>query len=195
MANKAKEGAINLVNNVINTIKELPGKMLDAGKNIVEGLWNGIKNATGWIIGKVKEFAKGILDGMKNALGIHSPSTLFRDEVGKFIPQGVAVGIEADTDSAIKSIDNMNKKMQKSFDLDSMYNKMKSAVNLETQKLSTNLTTNAVLKAGTDTAKTTNNDNSKTINCTQNFYEKESTPYEEQKQAKQQLRRLAYGLS
>ena len=38
------------------------------------------------------------------------------------------------------------------------------------------------------------NNNGTTINNTQNFYEKNATPYEEQKQARQQLRRLAYGL-
>ena len=37
-------------------------------------------------------------------------------------------------------------------------------------------------------------DHTTTINNTQQFYSKDSTPYEEQKQAKQQLRRLAYGL-
>lgn len=108
MASRGKKAAEDLFNNVIDTIEELPGKMLNIGKNIVEGLWNGIKNAGNWIKGKVGEFAQGIFDGMKNALGIHSPSTLFRDGIGRFIPQGVAVGIEADTDSALRAIDNMN---------------------------------------------------------------------------------------
>ena len=97
--------------------------MLDLGKNIVEGIWNGIKNAGNWIKQKIGEFAKGILDGMKNALGIHSPSTLFRDQIGRFIPQGVAVGIEADTHSALKAIDNMN---------DDIISKMNRAVAYET---------------------------------------------------------------
>ena len=96
------------------------------GKNIVEGLWNGIKNALGWIKQKVGEFAKAILDGMKNALGIHSPSTLFRDEIGKFIPAGVAVGVEANTDEAIKSIDDMN---------NAIISQMNEAVIIETAKI------------------------------------------------------------
>ena len=60
---------------------------------------------------------------MKSALGIHSPSKLFKDEVGRFIPQGVAVGIEADTDSALKAIDNMN---------DDIISEMNKAVAYET---------------------------------------------------------------
>lgn len=188
MAQKGQEGATNLFNNIVNTIKELPGKMLDTGKNIVEGLWNGIKNAKDWIVGKVKEFASGVLDGMKNALGIHSPSTLFRDEVGRFIPQGIAVGIEADTDSAIKAIDNMNNDIMK---------EMNKAVAFETGTInatasvkSNNSMLDSLLKASNNQA----SNKSTTINNTQNFYTSNATPYEEQKQAKQQLRRLAYGL-
>lgn len=95
-------------NNFGNFFNNLFNETANIGRNIVEGIWNGIKNAGNWIKQKVGEFAKGILDGMKEALGIHSPSKLFRDEIGKFIPQGVAVGIETDTDSAIKAIDKMN---------------------------------------------------------------------------------------
>lgn len=123
MANKGKTAALDLFNNIVNTIKELPSKMLNLGKNIVEGIWNGIKNAKDWVINNIKNFAKGIFDGMKNALGIHSPSTLFRDGIGKFIPQGVAVGIEADTDEALKAVNAMN---------DDIINEMNRAVAVET---------------------------------------------------------------
>ena len=123
LAEKGRTASLDLVNNIIDKVKELPGKMLDTGKNIVEGLWNGIKNAKEWIKQKVGEFAKSILDGMKSALGIHSPSKLFKDEVGRFIPQGVAVGIEADTESALRAIDNMN---------DDIISEMNKAVAYET---------------------------------------------------------------
>ncbi len=123
LAAKGYEAARNLFNNILNTISELPGRMLDTGRNIVEGIWNGIKNAGNWIKQKVREFAKGILDGMKDSLGIHSPSTKARDLVGKFIPEGVAVGVEANTDSALKAIDNMN---------DDIMSEMNRAVAFET---------------------------------------------------------------
>lgn len=185
MAQKGKEGAVNLFNNIVNTIKELPGKMLDTGKNIVEGLWNGIKNAKDWIVGKVKEFAQGVLDGMKNALGIHSPSRVFRDQVGKFIPQGIAVGIKADTDSAIKAIDDMN---------DKIMSEMNKAVAVETGSLNTKVKLKVLVDESRNQPRTIQNDNGVNINNTQNFYNPVSSPYEEQKQAKQQLRRLAYGI-
>ena len=79
-------------------------------------------------------------------------------------------------------------------DIDKTYEKMKATVDYETTKLSTNLTTKAMLQVEKDQPRTITNDNGVTINNTQQFYSKNSTPYEEQKQAKQQLRRLAYGL-
>lgn len=123
MINKGKQAAQELVNNIVNTVKELPGKMLEIGKNIVAGICNGILGAKDWMMDKVKSFTKGIFDGMKNALGIHSPSTLFRDGIGRFIPQGVAVGIEADTDEALKAVNAMN---------DNIINEMNRAVAVET---------------------------------------------------------------
>lgn len=92
MANKAKDGAKKVFDNVINGIKSLPAQVANIGKNIVQGIWNGISGAAGWIVGKVKEFARGILDGMKSALGIHSPSKLFEEQIGKNLALGVGAG-------------------------------------------------------------------------------------------------------
>lgn len=92
MARKGAEGARNLFHAVVNGIKNLPKEVMNIGKNIVQGIWDGISGAAGWLAGKVKSFAKGILDGMKNALKIHSPSRVFRDEVGKYIAEGIGVG-------------------------------------------------------------------------------------------------------
>jgi phage-related protein len=91
---------------VINFMRELPGKvtsavgnlgstLLGAGKDLLTGLWNGISGAASWLKGKISSFFGSLLPGWaKDFLGIHSPSTLFRDEIGKFIPLGLAAGIE-----------------------------------------------------------------------------------------------------
>lgn len=100
-----------IIHSIIDWFKKLPENMKNIGKNIIQGLWNGILNAKDWLLNKVKSFARGIIDGMKSALGIHSPSTKFRDLVGKFIPQGIAVGIEADTDEALEAIKRMDNAM------------------------------------------------------------------------------------
>lgn len=96
MGQKGADGARRMFNAVVNGIKSLPSRVASIGGDIVHGIWNGIQNAAGWIQNKVSSFAKGILDGMKNALGIHSPSTLFRDQVGKYIAQGIGVGFTSE---------------------------------------------------------------------------------------------------
>lgn len=94
MVSTGVNAAGNLVSGIVNTIASLPGQMLNIGSNIVHGIWNGIVNAKDWILGQIGSFASGIVDGFKDALGIHSPSRVMRDSIGKFIPQGIGVGIE-----------------------------------------------------------------------------------------------------
>lgn len=79
-------------------------------------------------------------------------------------------------------------------DSNKLFEKMQETVNSEKLRLSTNLTNKATIQLAKEQPSTVTNYNDKGINVTQNFYSKESTPYEEQKQAKQQLRRLAYEL-
>lgn len=95
-----------LPSRVVSAIKSLPGLVLnvlrsiisgavDIGRSIIEGVGRGISAGIGAVIGLAKRAAQRILDGMKSALGIESPSKLFRDEVGREISRGVAVGITA----------------------------------------------------------------------------------------------------
>lgn len=93
LANKGKEGADDLVKKVADGISNLPTKMYNAGKDIVEGLWNGISAMGDWLKNKITGFASGIIDGFKETFDIDSPSKVMRDKVGKYIAQGVGVGI------------------------------------------------------------------------------------------------------
>lgn len=86
-------------------------KMKEVGKNIIEGLWNGINNAKDWIVSKIKGFCSTALGAIKDFFGIHSPSKLLADEVGKFLPAGIAVGIDANADSAIEAMDRLGTSM------------------------------------------------------------------------------------
>lgn len=104
MASKGAEGAANMFNAVVNGLASLPGRVLSIGSDIVHGIWNGISGAAGWLADQVKNFASGILDGMKNALGIHSPSRLFRDQVGKYIARGIGVGFTDEMDSVVSQM-------------------------------------------------------------------------------------------
>lgn len=107
LAKKGKEAAKNLFDNIVNTIKELPSKLLDIGSDIVEGLWNGISNMSSWISSKISSFGEGVLGGIKDFFGINSPSKVMADEVGKWIPEGIAVGIEKNAKSALNTMKDL----------------------------------------------------------------------------------------
>lgn len=64
------------------------------GQQLVEGLWNGIKNAGQWLYDKLSGWVSNIIGWIKGFLGIHSPSKVFADEIGKFIPPGITLGVE-----------------------------------------------------------------------------------------------------
>lgn len=78
------------------------------GKAVITGIANGITGAAGAIVTAAKNAAKKALDAAKNFLGIHSPSTVFRDQVGKNMALGVGLGFEKNVpvDEISKSLDN-----------------------------------------------------------------------------------------
>lgn len=94
MRNKASEAGRWFSNTLINIVSQIPSQMINIGKNIVQGVWNGIQSMASTFTNNVKNFFSGIVNSAKSALGIHSPSREMRDEVGKWIPAGVGVGIE-----------------------------------------------------------------------------------------------------
>lgn len=77
---------------ILNYFKQLPSMFVEVGGNIIKGLWNGIKNVKDWLFDKIKGFKDAVLNKFKSFFGIKSPSTLFRDEVGTYLAQGIGVG-------------------------------------------------------------------------------------------------------
>jgi phage-related protein len=90
--NKGKEAGKKLVDSIVETVSSIPEKMAEIGSNIVEGIWNGISNMGDWIWDKISGFCSGVVDGVKSALGIHSPSRIMKDEVGKNMALGIGEG-------------------------------------------------------------------------------------------------------
>lgn len=102
---RAKDGAVNMLGNLVSWVSGLPGRilsalgnlgstLLSAGGDLLRGLWNGISGAASWLRGKIGSFFGNLLPGWaKKMLGIASPSKVFAD-IGKWIPEGMAVGIE-----------------------------------------------------------------------------------------------------
>lgn len=101
MASRGAEGARNMFNAVVNGLTSLPGRVLSIGSDIVRGIWDGISGAGGWLMGQISNFASGVVDGIKGFFGIHSPSRVMRDQVGKYIAQGIGEGFSDEMGSVV----------------------------------------------------------------------------------------------
>ncbi len=93
-ASSAIQAASQFVSNIVGGLSGLAGRVTSVGSNIVHGIWSGISGATGWLMDKISGFASSVVDGIKGFFGIHSPSTVMRDQVGRYLAEGVAVGWE-----------------------------------------------------------------------------------------------------
>lgn len=140
------EGLIKFIPQLISKIPKIIKSMVSAfkqgikdfaniGKNLLNGLWEGIKNTKDWLLNKIKGFAKTITDGIKSFFGIHSPSKLFRNEIGKNLILGVGVAFEKDDNLIDKQISDFG---------DDVYKKMQGAVNMETGKMAFSGTTGSI---------------------------------------------------
>lgn len=93
-ASKAVQAASQFVSNIVSGLSGLAGRVMSVGSDIVHGIWSGISGAAGWLMNKISGFADNVVSGIKGFFGIHSPSTVMRDQVGKYLAEGVAVGWE-----------------------------------------------------------------------------------------------------
>ena len=116
------QGVINFVKSVPNTIisffTSLPSKMLNIGLDIVRGIGNGITSGISWIKNRIKEFVGNVTKFIKKMFKIGSPSKLMSDEVGQWLPKGVAVGIETNTDSVEDAMEDMYKEMNRTIKME-----------------------------------------------------------------------------
>lgn len=77
-----------------DAVKALPDKMKELGGNILGGIWQGLQDAWNWLTEKVSGLFGGLIDFVKGLFGIHSPSKVMADEVGKFLPSGISEGFK-----------------------------------------------------------------------------------------------------
>lgn len=83
------------------------GDMRSAGSQLAAGVASGISSNTGAAVSAMASLVASVNAEAKKVAKIHSPSRLMRDEVGKFLALGVAVGITENEDAASKAMGNM----------------------------------------------------------------------------------------
>lgn len=113
MGQKGADAISSLITNVVDGAKDIGSKVLSIGSDIIDGVWSGIQNAAATFKEKISNFFSGIVNDVKGFLGIGSPSKVFRDQIGKWLPPGVAEGFEA---ALPKAMDSMEKDLNKGID-------------------------------------------------------------------------------
>lgn len=103
----AASNALKFAKQIPQKIKAGLGSLVGVGSNLIEGLWNGIKSKFNSVIDRVKSMAAKLPAAVKKVLGISSPSKVFM-EVGKWIPEGLALGIEKNLGSVQDAVDAMS---------------------------------------------------------------------------------------
>lgn len=125
MNTQGKNSSTQLLNGVIEGARKTPETMRVIGNNIVTGVWNGIVSAKSKFINDVKGFFSGIVDSVKSGLKIHSPSQVFADEVGQWIPLGILEGVKETmpltTDEISDIIDDGMKEVSPDVELDTSF--------------------------------------------------------------------------
>jgi len=92
------EASGEIIGTIVKGIADLAVNLWNTGKSIVEGIWEGIKGAGDWLWQQIKGFFGGLIDGICEFLGIHSPSTVFANVVGKNMALGIGVGFDKTMD-------------------------------------------------------------------------------------------------
>ena len=157
LVQKIIEGLFSFWNTMIQKIREffkgtifepIVNKITDmasVGLNLVKGLWDGISGSYTWIKNKISGWVGNVMSFIKKLFGIKSPSRVMRDEVGKYLAQGLGVGFDDE--------------------LDNVYNDMQRAIDLETDKMTANVQASGTYQmamAGTPTFNLLDNTNNTT---------------------------------
>lgn len=105
LATKAKDAVVKMKDKFTKV------DWLSVGKNIVKGIAKGIGDFAWILVDKMTSLASKAFDSVTSFFGIHSPSRLMRDKVGKMLPAGISVGLERAFPDTIKTFMNQAKEL------------------------------------------------------------------------------------
>ncbi|VPY99955.1 phage minor tail protein [Streptococcus pneumoniae] len=109
--NQPVSSVTNLANQIKKPFDSLQSDFTYIGEMAMSGLNAGLWSGSGSVMATANSITERVKATIKSALDIHSPSRAMRDEVGRFIPQGIAVGIEADAGVVEKSMLRLKESM------------------------------------------------------------------------------------
>lgn len=126
-----KTAAGKILTYIVDAVKGLPGKLSkkatsairdmkttfknvdwgSVGMNVVKGIAKGVGDFAWILVNKMTSLAQKAWEGVKDFFGIHSPSRLMRDTVGKMIPAGITVGLEKAFPDTIDTLLDQSKQL------------------------------------------------------------------------------------
>ena len=121
---QAIQAGQNFFSEIVNKIGQIPGEMISIGSGIVNGIKSGISGAWNSLTGWLGSMARGLIDGVKSALGIGSPSRLFADRIGKWIPAGITLGVEQAMPKAKAFMGRMSNELIDAANMDSLTSRL-----------------------------------------------------------------------
>lgn len=101
----------NIASTIVNGLMSLPGQLVSIGSQIIQGLVNGIMSGVSSVVSAIGNVVSSAVSAAKNFLGIHSPSRVFRDQVGLMITRGMAQGISKGEKEVLRVADRLNEKL------------------------------------------------------------------------------------
>lgn len=103
-----------IINSIAKGLLNGIADLRDVGKNLLKGLWEGMSGIKDWLWNKVKGMLNGLTDKIKGFFGIHSPSTLFKNEIGENLALGLGEGF---TDTMKNVSNDMQNSIPTEFDM------------------------------------------------------------------------------
>lgn len=95
-----------IIKAIVDGLMKSAPKLIQCGVDLIKGLGQGIVKGGAAALKAVASVGKAVVDKAKSLLGIHSPSTVF-EELGKFLDEGMAIGIEANVDKVSQAMNDM----------------------------------------------------------------------------------------
>ena len=109
-----------IINSIVKGLLNGIADLRDVGKNLLKGLWEGMSGIKDWLWDKVKGMLNGLTDKIKGFFGIHSPSTLFKNEIGENLALGLGEGF---TDTMKNVSNDMQNSIPTEFDMNTTINR------------------------------------------------------------------------
>lgn len=136
-----------MVDSIMESYDKMPKKTKEAMKNAMSPMLEEMKKSEPTLWAKASGIANGILSRLKKSFDIHSPSKKTR-KIFKQVMQGAELGLEDEEKNLYGQIDNISYAILRGFDksLNSAYESMQKAIEIENAKVMSNLTSSQLIK-------------------------------------------------